>query len=697
MQNLSVHDYNTLLKHNQVQRSSTKKSSMKKILLTAITIASAVAVNAQFTYNYLRAADNYYNKGDYYSAAVYYEKFLGQGNNKKTMPEYDPYTTQTIKKKTSTGSNIKEDAIYHLAECYRLLHYPAKAEPYYKEATAFNKQQYPLANYWYGTTERALAKYDEADKAFNSFLDEYKKEDGYTEDAKREILDLHFIQAELKKDISHYIISETKDLNDSGANYAPVWLNNNTLLFTSTRPTDSTAAKKYINHIYAAVYDGSTVNNVTKVNVPQIKDEHQGVVSATPDGKTIFLTRWTLADGKKIASIYTSTKNDSGWSAPVAMDSIINTAGFSSQQPFVMPDGKHLLYASNKAGGSGGFDLWYATLDADGKAISTANLGTTINTVNDEQAPYYHATSNTLVFATNGRVGMGGFDLFYTKGNIDNWSAPVNFGYPVNSVKDDIYFASKGNAKNILKDAMLSSDRASACCLDLFNVQKQLPLKKLSGIVVLCDNNMPFANATVNIVDTLSGKIVATKTTGNDGSYSLLMEDYQPLKVVAASTGYHADSLHFEAPANDESITVINNPNLCLSKISTPTFSIPEVGKTMVLSNVYFALDKSVPLPTSYPTLDTLVETLKENPTVVIEIGGHTDSLASVSYNQKLSQARAENVVKYLVSKGIAQERLTAKGYGESMPIAPNSKPDGTDNPEGRQMNRRTEFKVIKK
>jgi outer membrane protein OmpA-like peptidoglycan-associated protein len=303
---------------------------------------------------------------------------------------------------------------------------------------------------------------------------------------------------------------------------------------------------------------------------------------------------------------------------------------------------------------------------------------------------------------------MGGFDLFYAKGSIDKWGTPVNFGYPVNSVKDDIYFAAKSNTKNILADAMISSDRASACCLDIFSIHKQMPLRKLTGQVVYCGSNTPAAGATVSIVDAASGQVISTGSTGSDGSYALIMDEYKALKITASSTGYKPGFLQFPAPADDEGIYVLSNPALCLSKILTPADSLhktgneaedslPASGRSFVLRNVYFDIDKSQPLASSYPSLDTLVTLLKQYPLLFIEIGGHTDSKASVEYNIKLSQARAEQVVRYLVDKGIARGRLTAKGYGESLPVAPNTNADGTDNPAGREKNRRTEFKIISK
>jgi outer membrane protein OmpA-like peptidoglycan-associated protein len=297
----------------------------------------------------------------------------------------------------------------------------------------------------------------------------------------------------------------------------------------------------------------------------------------------------------------------------VLFDALVNTPGYNAQQPFLMSDGKTLLFSSDKPGGSGGFDLWYATLDANGKPEKAVNLGTTINTINDEQAPYYHNATGTLVFSCNGRTGMGGFDFFFSKGTLESWAIPENFGYPVNSIKDDIYFTSRGSDKNILEDVLLSSDRSADCCLELFTLKKQI------------------------IPDT-----VITPVT------ELVKEE-------------------------------------------------PKVEAVIVLDNVYYDFDKSTLREESYPALDKLVGLLNQYSSMVIEIRAHTDNMGDDKYNMTLSDARAQVVLNYLVSKGIDKVRLQSKGYGASMPVAPNKHEDGSDDPEGRQKNRRTEFKVLSK
>jgi outer membrane protein OmpA-like peptidoglycan-associated protein len=189
-------------------------------------------------------------------------------------------------------------------------------------------------------------------------------------------------------------------------------------------------------------------------------------------------------------------------------------------------------------------------------------------------------------------------------------------------------------------------------------------------------------------MDPSSNKTVFTKTTDASGQYSLTLEAFQPLKAVASTSGYNEGSLSFDGSA-DETLLTLSNPNLCLTKI-------PEVGTKEVMDNVYYEFSKAIVLEESFAALDRVVEYLIENPTLVVEIGGHTDSKGDDKFNQRLSEARAKSVVSYLVKKGIDKNRVRAKGYGETQPVAPNENADGTDNPEGREKNRRTELKVLK-
>ncbi len=663
---------------------------MKKIFSTVALICCFVFAKAQVN-EYLLAGDKFFAAGDYYSAAQYYEYYLGKKKSKNNQAAYNPYAVSAVAKQTPVKSKVpvssKEQVIYNLAESYRQLNFHEKAEPYYVQAMAGDRSKFPLLRYRYATTLRALGKPEEAEEQLKAFAAEYKEADVYTEAVIRETRNAEFAKEQLAKSNAgtYTIVKSPKVLNDTGATYAPAWLNEQTLLFTSTKP-ESKKSKEYINRIYQVPVTNGNFGTVEKLTIAQPNEIHQGVVTVTPDGKTMFLSRWTIGKEKKSASIYSCSKTATGWSDPVLADAV-NFAGSSSQQPFVMPDGKSLLFSSDKGDGLGGFDLWYAALDANGIPSNPTNLGATINTKYDEQAPFYHTASNTLVFASNGRVGMGGFDFFFSKGSIGSLAEPKNFGYPVNSVKDDIYFVSRGPANNILQDVYFSSDREASCCLEMFSLNKARALKQVSGIVLDCDKKTPMSGVNVEIIDTINKKTIAVKTTDASGQYSFTLEDFTPLKATATYNGYFTNSLQFNSP-DDMEDDMLKNPDICLKLMPAPE-------EPIVLENVYYDYDMATLKAESGPALDKLVKLLKDNPTTRIEINGHTDSNGSDDYNLKLSDARANSVVAYLVSKGIDKARLQAKGLGETMPVADNTNADGTDNPEGREQNRRTEFKVL--
>lgn len=656
---------------------------MKSLLLSSLLCCFCAITFAQN--EYLQAAEKYFSKGDYFSASQYYEKYLA-GEKPGAASGFNPYAVSASANRTAAVTVVnKETVLYKLAESYRLLNYHEKAEPHYIQLVG-SGTKFPLARYHLATTQRAMAKYDEAATHFTTFLSEYKETDNYSENARRELQNLQYIKSQLvKKDLHTYTINKAPaGLNEAGGNYAPVWINN-TLYFTSTRANTSDKNDVHVNRVYEADYSGGTLGNVVVTAINQPAKMEQGVIAVSPDGNTVFLTRWTVNKELKTSSIFSSRKTGKKWSTPV-LSASLNATGSNAQQPFIMPDGKHIVFSSDRAGGNGGFDLWYAELDSSGKAGSPVNLGTTINTKYDEQAPSYHAASNTFIFSTNGRTGMGGYDFFYSKGSINNFAEPVNFGYPVNSIKDDIYFASKGSSRYLLDDVILSSDREAACCLELFSLNKKRPLKTIEGTVVACDTKTVLAGATISFVDPVTNKVIVEKTTDASGTYSFTLEEFQDLKGTATLSGYYTNSIRFNQPTDAEADNLVNMP-LCLTVIPKEAITI---------DNVYYDFNKATLQDESFPSLDKLVALLNENPTMQIELGAHTDSKGSDLYNLRLSQARAQSVVTYLISKGISSDRLISKGYGESVPVQENTNADGTDNPEGRQKNRRTEFRVIK-
>jgi outer membrane protein OmpA-like peptidoglycan-associated protein/tetratricopeptide (TPR) repeat protein len=439
------------------------RQSSKYLIIAAICCGTYTA-QAQFVSNYKKAADSYYAKGDFNSAAQYYEKYMaGKAGGKGG---YDPYQVQKQSKSSEKDAAESADILYRVAESYRNLSWYAKAEEPYKKVADDASEKYPLARYWYGVSLRANGKYQEAEKELSKFIAGYKTNDAVKKQAVIELENCKFIQQAIAAEVKENKVNKLDTgINKEGASYAAGWAAD-TLVFTSTRGT-------YTNRLYSAAAAGAT-----ELAIPGAGKNQQGVASFTADGNKVYFTAWDAdKEGNKTSAIYSSEKKAGAWGQPVLLGNNVNAQGANARQPQITADGKYLLFASDKPGGSGKFDIWYAPVDAKGNIGRAVNAGKTVNTPGDEEAPFFHQAAGTLVFASNGKPGMGGFDLYTAKGDFaGGWQAAENMGYPVNSVKDDIYFVSRQN-KGLLDEAVISSDRSSACCLELFGVKKEVVVK----------------------------------------------------------------------------------------------------------------------------------------------------------------------------------------------------------------------------
>ena len=671
---------------------------MKKITLCWLVIFAGIvnSIQAQYVYDYKHTADIYYSSRDYYSAAQYYNKALGTF---KINPEQVlPYTVAGAKAPSGKLKDYQQ-VVARLAESYRLFYDYGNAENWYAQLVGFNNPAFPQARYWYAICLRFNGKYQQALDEFNKFRQSYTTADELTVRTPLEIASCEFALSEATKQPRYTIEKTGGNVNEGGANYAPVILDEHTLMYTSSRaenpplptaakqPANKKASKKstpYVNDLYTASGNDNTFDNSQKVKIPTAKGYDQGVSALSPDGNSLYLTRWTKKDGVKQSAIYLSVRQNGVWSEPKILGDNVNAAGYNSMQPYVTADGKYLLFASDRPGGMGKNDLWYCIM-TNGTPGGARNMGTAINTKDEEQAPFYDAEKNYLVFSTDGRVGLGGLDFFESEGDFGTWSTPVNMGKPLNSPKDDIYYTALDNTHPFAA-GFISSDRESICCLEVFSISR---IRKIaSGLIIDCDTQQPLQGATVTLLDTVRRKTIRKITLDATGRYSFEVDPQRFYKIIAEKDNYFTKAIYFNTDTLAR-IDSMNNPTLCLKHY--------EVEKPIVLNNIYYDFGKATLREESKTVLDTVADMLKDNPKLTIEMSAHTDSVGSDKFNNKLSQERAQSCVDYLITKGIPAERLIAKGYGESKPIAPNSLPNHKDNPEGRQLNRRTEFKVLKK
>jgi outer membrane protein OmpA-like peptidoglycan-associated protein len=407
------------------------------------------------------------------------------------------------------------------------------------------------------------------------------------------------------------------------------------------------------------------------------------------------------------------------WQTPEKLPYPVNSENYTSTQPALgvnLRTGSEILYfVSNRPGGRGGLDLWYAEYDKKTNTFKNPlNLSNKINTPGDECSPFYNISTQTLYFSSNGRKDLfGGFDIFKATGSARKWTEVIPMPKPINSSFDDYYFSILKNGR----EGFFSSNRPGAmsldngtCCDDIFSykfldcvkifshgtVRNSMDQefydnlkKKYSLDLIYPENNSVLNDVPVELYlkgDTENEEILISKTTtGKNGKYYFELDPDLHYKVLVKNYGY----LEKKVPI---STTGIN----CSDTIDIGTTLIDYLPRITIKLNIYYDFDKYDLTAQAKQTIDKMVMPLFDIfPTGIIEIGSHTDNVGTDEYNIDLSQKRSESVVSYLISKRISSERLVAKGYGMRNPVAPNANSDGSDNPEGRQMNRRTEFKVV--
>jgi len=667
------------------------KITMKKIylylsLLLAILLVPVLS-QAQFIKYYKEKGDQYFNKENYYGAAVLYQKALN------LLPD-DVYYLPYLVRSPRNGKE-KEDAkayqylVYRLGESFRFYKDYERAGKWYKKTMEFKTDNFPLAGLWYAVCLRAEGNYQQAGKVLKSFVSAYSGEEKYIDRAHLEMASCQFALEQLK----YPRLAEVKELPqpvnaEKGSEYAPV-LQDDTLYFSSSRALKSVKSKKhspYINKIYRTKLNQEASAHPEKVNLSDNKLINEAAASFNKEQQLLYFTKVQPSEKKDHAGRYVimvSKRNADGtYQEPKILGAPVNIEGTDTKEASVTADGKYLIFSSNRAGGLGGVDLWYCALNRDGLPTGNAiHLEQDINTERDELNPFYDTKTGYLYYSSNGKVGMGGLDLYRSEGNFagnEGWSMPQNLGYPLNSSKDDVYYYPKENRKGFFT----SSDRNSVCCLNLYNVE----LKKIRLIGHVYDKNTgePIDEVNSSLTDSITEASIGELTTTDDGFFHFALSNRRPLKMHFSHKQY-----------GTENVIITHRQLTKVDSVFEQDIYLTLLYKPIRIQNIYYNFDKANIRPESKYALDSLLSLLREHPEWKVEIGAHTDALGSDQYNEWLSQQRAESVVTFLVNQGISKNRLEAKGYGESRSIAPNKNPDGSDNPEGRQLNRRTEFTIL--
>lgn len=660
-------------------------------------------------------AEKLFNEKNYYEAAQYYEKYLADEKESKRISS-SPFAVRKKGRQDMEGTVARQGAVYRLAESYRLHNDFKQAEKWYKEAASYSLGSYPASQYWYGVSLRANQKYDEAIKVITDFRDSRSGKDEWAVAADRELANLRYIRAQQESTKQLFTVTRKPNAANTSA-YALATSSAHEVFFTAMF-TDSSKMYNgypaYSARLFSAADSGNIREGAKLVNIPEEPGYNNGLPSITQDGQQLFFTRWKKENGTITAAIYTARKNaDGNWATPSKLAAPVNLEGSNSTQPFITPDGKYLLFSSDRQGGFGKYDLWYAKLNANREPTDAQNMGIFINTPNDEASPWYHPNSKSLVFSSNGHVGMGGFDIFSSKGDIEtaHWEHPVNPGSPVNSTKDDQYYVGT-DEDNLWNTGWLSSDRETDCCLDLFAVVQD-NVQYISGKVVDEKTGEPLTGVTLYVKDPKKdGNVILVRETDSTGAYQFELRNTSRYEIVAQKQKYNTDTSSYTV-AMLTGRDSIRNKDLGLSsdEIFDPDSGQPpdssgepkkppgevfdpDVGSSRPALIARFAFDKSFLEKKYYQNLDTLIKIMEKNPSIVVEVGGHTDAFGTEEYNLQLAQDRVDACISYLRDRGISTERLIGRSYGESSPVV-REIVDGLDNPQGRSMNRRVEFRIM--
>lgn len=647
---------------------------MFRYYITALFLTVSANSFAQEQQTYMQVADKNFHKYNYTAAIPMYERLAA-------------------KKKVSA------DVLYKLAYSYDQMQNYEKALERYQAYYNKNCEKYSETLLRIGDLQKTLQQYAQAKESYKQYLTSHSDIGGTVNNRIRGCDSaILWMKEETRFTVTNMAI------NTNVSDWGPS-LFGNKLVFTSEDQKEALLASStkkaeygWTGNSYLRLYTVDTANATAVSDFGALVNDHKshvGPAVLSPDGQTVYFTvtnaSRTEVEGVKVnkrlfvrqqnLELFYSMKDANGaWQEPVSFH-FNDVDQYSVGHAAISRDGHVLYFASDKPGGYGKTDIWYSLKKEDGKWGLPVNCGPEINTAEDEAFPTVGADKE-LYFASKGRAGMGGYDIFMSKGIMHYWTPSVNLKSPVNSGYDDFYFTASNDTKGYF-----SSNRPTGKGSDdIYSYWYKKPRKFVLKAIVLNKNtNEPIPGANITL-DVDNGK----RRANAQGATFYPIQPGRGYALSASYSDYTQDNASIDLSENAASDTF---EHILYLAPPPPAF---EVGDVFVLEDLFYDLNKFNIRSDAAEVLNRLVATLNKNPTLVIELSSHTDSRASDSYNMKLSHNRAKAAVEYLVSQGIDKSRLVAQGYGETQ--LKNGCSNGTKCSEAEhQLNRRTEVKILKK
>ncbi len=650
----------------------------------------------------IKVAQQKLEEGDYYNALEWYEK---------------AYETRQ-----------EESLIPIIADLHLKLRDYSSAQRMYSRVLRRDEEgKYTHLTADYGRAFKMYGKYDEAIEQFQKFLE-------FTDDpTEKQLIQNEIAGAELAKQMEDQKLKVEPERLDRSVNggyseYGPVWGRDGSLYFSTFQLGEEILDDVGYEGAYSRIFqvkegergwdDPLALDEI--INRPEF---HTSNPAFSADGNRMYFTRQTLSGNEVVTSqIYYSIGGDGAWGAA---NEVVGVNGeYLAKHPAVgeLFGREVLFFSSDMEGGEGGFDLYYASSKGEGVYGDPVNLGPKINTPRDEITPFYF--DGTLYFSSDGHVSMGGKDVFYTVWDGETWSTPKNMGPGFNTSQDDQHLSLDNTG---YRGAMTSnrpggrSVGGRTCCDDIYT----FAIEKITADLVVGTFNAerkPLKGATVSLVNMQNGKPIGspmaqTSQQGNRFDFGLDLD--QAYKVVAKREGFYPDSVTFNTVGLEESKSFEHRFYLKpLPKPEPePEYDTVTIEQAIVLENILYAFNRADILPEAETDLQVVLELMDQYPDMVIELGAHTDNRGNDEYNRNLSQRRAESARQWLVDRGVAPERVVAKGYGESQPKEVNQRivdnntflrlgdvltgefidelPTEEEQEAAHQINRRTEFRIL--
>ncbi len=547
-------------------------------------------------------------------------------------------------------------------------------EKYYQKAINISgtDTRSAIAFHWLGRNRFQKEKYDSAYYYFQKAIVLYPQKSNSFRITEHYLKSAEFALTSIKNplNIKKEALSDT--VNFLPTQYFPVLTaDNETLLFTGQDANRN--ENIYITHQKDGKWQvPEGISNIIN------SDNNEGTCSISADGNTLVFTACNRQNGFGSCDLYISKREGTAWSEPKNMGQYVNSH-FWESQPSLSADGHTLYFASERKNGLGKKDIWITYLQKNGIWTEPINAGSSINTAEDETAPFIHANNQTLFFSSNGYPGLGGYDIFLSNLIDTSWTKPVNLGYPINTFSDQVgmFVASDGKRAYYTDDIASTGNSKIYTFLIPESIKNQIITTHYAKGKVIDSQTKQALRAEIMLVDLEDQKVVSSyQSDVHNGQFLAVLNKGKAYAFYVEKKGYLFKSMRFSV---QDSISTVN--------LEIPLEKIVK-NKKEILNNIFFKSGSAELDQKSKVELSKLLEFLQTNETINITISGFTDDVGSDATNLDLSQLRAENVVNYITQNKIDPKRLTAQGFGKAMPVVPNT------TEENRQKNRRIEWSI---